>query len=72
MPFAPFEARAHCPVNCLEHGERAMMIAIERLVSAFEALLIRQPWRPAHGAGAAAANDNAEMEDEERRWASFR
>ncbi len=51
--------------------ESAMLSAIESFVRLFEHLLVTRPLRPAEHYGHA-DNDNAEMEEEERRWAAYR
>jgi hypothetical protein len=51
--------------------EGAMMLAIENLVRTFEKLLLEAPLRK--GAPLLpAANDNGEMDDDERRYAAYR
>ena len=48
-----------------------MLSAIESFVRLFETLLVTTPLRPA-APYRHADNDNAEMEEEERRWAAYR
>lgn len=48
-----------------------MLSAIESFVRLFENLLVTTPLRPA-APSRHADNDNAEMEEDERRWAAYR
>jgi hypothetical protein len=48
-----------------------MLAAIESFVRLFETLLVTSPLRSAEP-HRHADNDNAEMEEEERRWATYR